>query len=85
MLGGNPRAPRLISFLKSARNRGDVLGEFVEITVQIEIVLADLKGKPLPINIDGVTAVIYGDLGFPPELAKGLFCLSRLVGSMACG
>ena len=34
-------------------------------------------------NIDGVTAVIYGELGFPPPLARGLFCLSRAVGLLA--
>ena len=81
----DPRAPRLIALLRSARDRGDVSGEFVEIAVQIETVLADLKGKPVPMNIDGATAVIYGELGFPPELARGLFCLSRSVGAMAHG
>jgi citrate synthase len=34
-------------------------------------------------NIDGVTAVIYGELGFPAPLARGLFCLSRAVGLLA--
>ena len=81
----DPRAPRLIALLRAARDRGDVSGGFVEIAVQIEAVLADLKGKPVPMNIDGATAVIYGELGFPPELARGLFCLSRSVGAMAHG
>ena len=81
----DPRAPRLIALLRAARDRGDVSGEFVEIALQIETVLADLKGKPVPMNIDGATAVIYGELGFPPELARGLFCLSRSVGAMAHG
>ena len=81
----DPRAPRLIALLSAARDRGDVSGEFIEIAVQIETVLADLKGKPVPMNIDGATAVIYGELGFPPELARGLFCLSRSVGAMAHG
>ena len=34
-------------------------------------------------NIDGATAVIYTELGFPPPLARGLFCLSRSVGILA--
>ena len=34
-------------------------------------------------NIDGATAVIYAELGFPPPLARGLFCLSRSVGALA--
>ena len=34
-------------------------------------------------NIDGATAVIYGELGFAPALARGLFLLSRSVGILA--
>ncbi len=33
--------------------------------------------------IDGATAVIYAELGFPPPLARGLFVLSRSVGILA--
>jgi citrate synthase len=39
----------------------------------------------VPLNIDGATAVIYAELGFPPPLARGLFCLSRSVGILAHG
>jgi citrate synthase len=34
-------------------------------------------------NIDGATAVIYAELGFPAPLARGLFVLSRSVGILA--
>ena len=34
-------------------------------------------------NIDGATAVIYSELGFPPALGRGLFILSRSVGILA--
>jgi len=34
-------------------------------------------------NIDGATAVIDCELGFPPELGRGLFVLSRSVGILA--
>jgi citrate synthase len=34
-------------------------------------------------NIDGVTAVIYCELGFEPELGRGIFILSRAVGILA--
>lgn len=81
----DPRAPRLIALTRVARDKAEISGKFVEIAVQIETVLADIKGKPVPMNIDGATAVIYGELGFPPELARGLFCLSRSVGAMAHG
>jgi citrate synthase len=41
------------------------------------------SGKFVPVNIDGATAVIYAELGFPAPLARGLFCLSRAVGILA--
>jgi citrate synthase len=34
-------------------------------------------------NIDCLTAIIYGELGFPAPLARGLFVLSRAVGILA--
>ena len=34
-------------------------------------------------NIDGATAVIYSELGFEPQLGRGLFVLSRSVGILA--
>jgi citrate synthase len=34
-------------------------------------------------NIDDPTAVIFAELGCPPDLARGLFCLSRSVGILA--
>lgn len=34
-------------------------------------------------NIDGATATIYCELGFPAELGRGLFVLSRSVGILA--
>ena len=34
-------------------------------------------------NIDGITAVIFCELGFEPELGRGLFALSRSVGILA--
>jgi citrate synthase len=37
----------------------------------------------VPINVDGLTAIIYGELGFPPPMARGLFVLSRSVGILA--
>jgi citrate synthase len=34
-------------------------------------------------NIDGATAIIYAELGFPAPLARGLFVLSRSIGILA--
>ena len=79
----DPRAPRLLELTDLAANAGHVTGEFVAIGRAIEAVLERLKGRHIPMNIDGATAVIYAELGFPPPLARGLFCLSRSVGILA--
>jgi len=41
------------------------------------------KGRKIPMNIDGATAVIYSELGFSAALGRGLFILSRSVGILA--
>jgi citrate synthase len=60
-----------------------VSGHFAAIGRQIEAELESRKGRHIPMNIDGASAVIYGELGFPAPLARGLFCLSRSVGILA--
>ncbi|MEL7114929.1 MAG: citrate/2-methylcitrate synthase, partial [Pseudomonadota bacterium] len=79
----DPRAPRLMELTREAASQGAVSGAFVEIAEGIEAHLSDQAGKPIPMNIDGATAVIYAELGFAPPLARGLFCLSRSVGILA--
>ena len=49
----------------------------------MERALARAKGRLIPMNIDGITAVIFCELGFEPELGRGLFILSRSVGILA--
>ena len=46
-------------------------GEFIAIGRAVETVLIRLKGKPIPMNIDGSTAVIFSELGFEPEMGRG--------------
>ena len=79
----DPRAPRLMALTRNAAEAGTVSGRFVTIGLAIEAQLEAEKGKPVPMNIDGATAVIFAELGFPPPLARGLFCLSRSVGAVA--
>lgn len=50
---------------------------------QIEGHLSGIKGRVIPMNIDGATAAIYAELGFEAPLARGLFCLSRSAGILA--
>jgi citrate synthase len=79
----DPRAPRLLEITRDFAARGVIGGRFAAIAETIEAEIARRKGKKIPLNIDGATAVIYGELGFPPPLTRGLFVLSRSVGILA--
>jgi citrate synthase len=79
----DPRAPRLLEVTRDFASRGVVGGRFAAIAEALEAEIARRKGKRIPLNIDGATAVIYGELGFPPPLTRGLFVLSRSVGILA--
>ncbi|MTI44735.1 citrate synthase [Roseibium hamelinense] len=79
----DPRAPRLLGLVDEAAASGEVIGSFAKIGRAIEAHLADERGKPVPMNIDGATAVIYAELGCPAPLARGFFGLSRSVGILA--
>jgi len=79
----DPRAPRLLQLVDQAAEKGVVSGTFAVIGRAVEEALLEIKGKRIPMNIDGATAVIYAELGFPAPLARGLFCLSRSVGILA--
>ncbi|MGX9181494.1 citryl-CoA lyase [Mesorhizobium sp. BHbdii] len=79
----DPRAPRLIELTRDFAARGIISGRFADIAEAVEADVTRRKGKKIPLNIDGATAVIYGELGFPPPLTRGLFVLSRSVGILA--
>lgn len=79
----DPRAPRLLDLVAQAALGGACSGRYASIATGIEIELANRKGKSVPMNIDGATAVIFAELGFAAPLARGIFCLSRSVGILA--
>jgi citrate synthase len=79
----DPRAPRLLELVDAAAAAGVVSGRFAAIGRAIEARLAAAKGRPIPMNIDGATGVIFAELGFLPPLCRGLFVLSRSVGALA--
>lgn len=77
----DPRAPRLMCLVREAALSGCVTGLYADIG---EAVQANLSAKrPIAMNIDGATAVIFCELGFPAPLSRGLFCLSRSVGILS--
>ena len=81
----DPRAPRLMALVREAATAGTVSGRFADIGETVQARIGSDRGEPIAMNIDGATAVIFCELGFPPPLARGLFCLSRSVGILAHG
>jgi citrate synthase len=82
----HPRDPRrdpLLGLVSDAVDAGVVPGRHLEAALAVESLLAAGRERPVPMNIDGATAVIYAELGFPPELARGFFVLSRSIGILA--
>ncbi|WP_016832741.1 citryl-CoA lyase [Herbaspirillum lusitanum] len=79
----DPRAVKLLAMVDEAAAAGVVKGLHAKAGRLIEAHLAGRSSKPVPMNIDGATAVIYGELGFDAALARGLFILSRSVGILA--
>ncbi|MGJ4940684.1 citryl-CoA lyase [Bradyrhizobium sp. HKCCYLS1011] len=79
----DPRAAPLLGLVDQAVSDSAVSGRYAAAARAIERVMQARKGRLIPMNIDGATAVIYGELGFAPPLARGIFCLSRAVGILA--
>ncbi len=81
----DPRAPRLMALVREAADAGTVTGRYADIGEAVQAEIGQQRGTPIAMNIDGATAVIFCELGFPPPLSRGLFCLSRSVGVLAHG
>lgn len=82
----HPRDPRrdpLLALVDRSVADGVVAGRHVRAARALEEHLNHGRTTPVPMNIDGATAVIYAELGFPAPLARGLFVLSRTVGILA--
>lgn len=79
----DPRVAPLLQLVNEAAAQQHVQGSFARIARGVESALQQRTGKPLPMNIDGVTAAVYGELGFAPALARGIFILSRSVGILS--
>ena len=79
----DPRAVRLMDLLERAVGNKVIDGKFLEMSKRIEASLKNRKGKHIPLNIDGASAVIFAELAFPAALGRGIFILSRAVGLLA--
>jgi citrate synthase len=79
----DPRRGPLLALVEDAVADGVVGGDYLRAALAVEAALNAGRSRPVPMNIDGATAVIYAELGFAPPLARGLFVLSRSVGILA--
>lgn len=73
--------PRAQKMLEKARELG-ISGEYVEKMIEIQEVFADEKVR-LVLNVDGAISGIMSDLGWEPELGKGIFIIARTPGLVA--
>ena len=74
-----------MALVRQAADAGTVSGRFADIGEAVQAEIGRQRGAAIAMNIDGATAVIFCELGFPPPLSRGLFCLSRSVGILAHG
>ena len=79
----DPRREPLVAAVVKARDEGVVEGRVLEAALEIERQINEGRQRPIPMNIDGATAIIYAELGFAPVLGRGLFILSRSIGALA--
>jgi citrate synthase len=82
----HPRDPRrdpLVELVERAVQDGLLDGRHLQVALAVEAELGRGRADPVPMNIDGATAVVFSELGFAPELGRGLFVLSRSVGILA--
>ena len=79
----DPRRSPMLRLIDGAIAAGEIKGSFARAGLALEVALGRAKGRTLGLNVDGVTAIVYCELGLPPAAAKGLFCLSRGVGIVA--
>ncbi len=75
----DPRLDRLFDLAGEA----GVPGLYLEAAQAIARALKRSTGKDLPINIDGATAAILCEIGFPTSLSNALFMVARLAGILA--
>jgi|SRR5579884_794581 len=79
----DPRRDRLMELIDQAVSSGAIEGAYARAALAIEAALETAVGRPIPMNIDALSAIVYLELGFPPAVAKGLFSLSRGAGIVA--
>jgi len=79
----DPRAARLAALVREAARDGVVRGHYLAVGEAVQQRLSKGRAASLPMNVDGATAVVLLELGFPAAMGRGIFILSRSVGICA--
>jgi citrate synthase len=79
----DPRSVRLAELIRDAARDGVITGRYLSLGDAVQQRLSHGKPAFLPMNVDGITAVLLLELGFAPEMGRGIFVLSRSVGICA--
>lgn len=74
--------PRTTKLFEMAEELG-FAGDYVKMIKAMERAFEKIKGKPLPINVDGAIAAILCEMGFDPELGNAFFMIARMPGLLA--
>jgi citrate synthase len=78
----DPRAARLFQMALEL----ELEGEHVRFIRALELALERARRpeeRPVPVNIDGAIAAVCSDIGLRPDVAEGLFIISRVPGIVA--
>ena len=77
------RDPRALKLIQIARDLG-FKGRFIDLALSIQDELeGGSDGKPLPLNVDGVTAAILSEMGIHWRNGAGIFIIGRIPGVVA--
>ncbi len=74
--------PRTKKLFKIAEEEG-FYRDYLKIAEAIKNAIKKIKGREIPINVDGAIAALLCELGVPPELGNAFFILSRIPGLIA--
>ena len=75
----DPRVEKILSLCNKLKYNS----KFIDLAKEIEIKLERLKGKKICLNIDGLIAAILLEMGFKPNIGKGIFIIGRTPGLVA--
>jgi len=74
--------PRVVLILKEVEKLG-LSSSFLRFKGLVEQVFREVKGKAIPLNIDGCLAMLLCEFGFDALLGKGIFIIGRTPGLVA--